>query len=157
LSELSHAPASTIWHRHHGRLSTKDAAASQQYLTPSKEKALVDYVLRAADRGYPVPVKLLRHLAWTTARQQSSTFPIPADDDAVRHPGKNWAQSFYKRHPELKPRRLRPLDWARHDIYEKVAQWFTIIGRELHDPTILAENVYNMDETGIIRLFGVCG
>jgi hypothetical protein len=27
---------------------------------------------------------------------------------------------------------------------------FTVISRELHDPAILAENVYNMDETGIL-------
>ena len=26
----------------------------------------------------------------------------------------------------------------------------TVIGRELHDPAILVENVYNMDETGIV-------
>jgi hypothetical protein len=36
---------------------------------------------------------------------------------------------------------------------KKVAKWFTIMGRELHDPTILAENVYNMDETGILLSF----
>jgi hypothetical protein len=31
-----------------------------------------------------------------------------------------------------------------------VEQWFTVIRRELHDPVILVENVYNMDETGIL-------
>ena len=28
--------------------------------------------------------------------------------------------------------------------------WFEIIGQELRNPSILPENVYNMDETGII-------
>jgi DDE superfamily endonuclease len=28
-----------------------------------------------------------------------------------------------------------------------------VIGRELHDPAILAENVYNMDETGVLLSF----
>ena len=31
---------------------------------------------------------------------------------------------------------------------KKPSQWFTVIGRELHDPAIVPENVYNMDETG---------
>src|SRR5882672_490236 len=100
-----------------------------------------------AERGYPAPVKLLRHLAWVVARRRSSTFQIPAND-GVRPPGKNWPQGFYKRHPQLRPRKLRPIEWARYDIYEKVAQWFTMIGT-LHDPAILAENAYNMDEIGI--------
>ena len=40
--------------------------------------------------------------------------------------------------------------WVRYDIYEKVAQRFPIIGRELHEAAVLAENVYNMDETGVL-------
>jgi hypothetical protein len=34
-----------------------------------------------------------------------------------------------------------------------VAEWFTVIGRGLHDPAILAENIYNIDETGILLSF----
>ncbi len=35
-------------------------------------------------------------------------------------------------------RKVKPLDWARHDhnIYDKVVQWFTVIGQELQDPAI---------------------
>jgi hypothetical protein len=32
----------------------------------------------------------------------------------------------------------------------KVVQWFTVIGKELSDPAIVLENVYNMDETGVL-------
>jgi hypothetical protein len=46
----------------------------KQYLTPSEEKALAEYVLRMAERGYPVPVKLLRYLAWVIVRQR----PLPS-------------------------------------------------------------------------------
>lgn len=73
-------------------------------------------------------------------------------DDGLQPPGKNWPQDFCKRHSELNARKLKALDWARHDhnIYEKVMQWFTVIGQELHDPAIVLENVYNMDETGVL-------
>jgi hypothetical protein len=147
-SKLTEVPISTLWHHEHGRLSRKDAAAKRQYLTPSEEKTLVDYILNGAEGDRPVLVKSVGQLAWTIARRRSSTFEILADDDSIRPPGKNWVQKFYKRHPELKSRTLKPLDWARHDIYEKVAHWFTLMDKLLHDPRILAQNVYNMDETG---------
>ncbi|KAJ5674366.1 uncharacterized protein N7477_004300 [Penicillium maclennaniae] len=70
----------------------------------------------------------------------------------MRPPGKNWPQGFYLRHPQLKARRLRAIDRKRDDrqIEEKVRFWFAVIGRELADSAILPENVYNMDETGVL-------
>jgi hypothetical protein len=81
------------------------------------------------------------------ARNWSSTFQNLSIDGTIKSPGKNWPQGFYKCYPQLRPRTLRPIDWACHDIYQKVVDWFPMIGRELHDPAILPENVYNMDET----------
>jgi hypothetical protein len=142
-------PVSTFWHRVHGRQSRSDTAVTRQYLTPSEEKALRDKVLRIVAQGYFVTPKFLRYLAQWIVRQRSSTFQIQATDDGVRLPNKNWPAGFYERQG-LKSRTLKPLEWERHNIYEKVAHWFTVIGRELHAPTTLAENVYNMDETGIM-------
>jgi hypothetical protein len=44
------------------------------------------------------------------------------------------------------------MDWKRHDshIYDKVTEWFEVIGKVLEDPSILPANVYNMDETGVM-------
>ncbi|KAF1937826.1 hypothetical protein EJ02DRAFT_475569 [Clathrospora elynae] len=49
-------------------------------------------------------------------------------------------------------RRVKALDWSRHDkhIYEKLAEWFDVIGKQLETPAIVPENVYNMDETGAL-------
>jgi hypothetical protein len=85
-SKLTEVPISTLWHHEHGRLSRKDAAAKRQYLTPSEEKTLVDYILESDD---PVLVKSVGQLAWTIARRRSSTFEILPDDDSIRPPGKN--------------------------------------------------------------------
>jgi hypothetical protein len=46
----------------------------------------------------------------------------------------------------LRQRRVRPLDWARHDIYDKVIGQFIVISKELSNPVIIPENVHNMDE-----------
>ncbi|KUL82014.1 hypothetical protein ZTR_11401 [Talaromyces verruculosus] len=124
---------------------------------PQEERALVDHVLRMAQNGYPLSVSFLRSLAVIIARQRSSIFQhlttnSPITNSKIRPPGKNWPQAFYKRHPELRSRRLKPIDWKRDDghIEEKIHQWFGVIGRELADPAILLENVYNMDETGVL-------
>ena len=47
---------------------------------------------------------------------------------------------------------MKAIDWDRHDchIYNKIINWFTVIGKELASPVVLAENTYNMDETGVL-------
>jgi hypothetical protein len=62
------------------------------------------------ERGYPLPVNFLGSIAHVIKRQRSSAFQIPVTDDGIRPPGKNWPQGFYKRHSELKARKVRPLD-----------------------------------------------
>ena len=48
--------------------------------------------------------------------------------------------------------RLKMIDWERYDyhIYDKVVHWFSVIGPQLADPTIKRENIYNMDEMGVL-------
>ena len=59
-------------------------------------------------------------------------------------------QGFEKRHPALKAKRVRAIDWKRHEnnIYDKITHWFLVIRQVLRDPAVLPENVYNMNETG---------
>lgn len=47
---------------------------------------------------------------------------------------------------------VRALDQNRHDtnIYPKSEHQFKVIGEVLQGPEILAKNVYNMDETGVM-------
>lgn len=149
-SQLQGPSRSTLWRHARGQPTLQDKASHQQYLSVSEEKALLEYVLRMADRGYPLPVKFLRTLAVVIARRRISTddgAPVPPE---ISPPGKNWPQAFYQRHPELRAKRLRPLDWARHDvnIYDKIVAWFNVIRPELEKQNVLSENIYNMDETG---------
>ena len=45
-----------------------------------------------------------------------------------------------------------PLNWDRHEknIYEKITHRFEVIEKILQDSAILAENVYNMNETEVM-------
>jgi hypothetical protein len=136
----------TLYNRWRGRPSIEQKAQAQQYLTVEEEKALVTFLLLMSSFGQPVRIKYIPSLAFSIARRQSpATRPN-------KSPGKNWAQAFGKRHSELKSKRVRSIDWKRHEIhiYDKITEWFDVIGKVLQDPAILPENVYNMDETGVM-------
>ena len=147
LAERGDVPLSTLYHRDHGRRSKEEQAQSQQYLTREEEKAIVKFLLLMSNLGQPVRIKFIPSLAFSVARQRSTS------NQPIKPPGKNWPRAFEKRHPELKARRVRSIDWKRHGntIHDKIREWFEMIGRVLqHDLAILPKNVYNMDETGVM-------
>ncbi|USP82170.1 hypothetical protein yc1106_09444 [Curvularia clavata] len=140
-------PYHTQYYRRRGRPSMKEKAQGQQYLTPDEEKALVEYLLLMSELGQPVRIKYIPSLAFSLARRRTTTTGKP-----IKLPGKNWARSFEKRNPRLKGRRVKAIDWKRHErnIYTKVTHWFEVIKGVLQDPRVRPENVYNMDETGVM-------
>lgn len=87
----------------------KQKAQGQQYLIVEEEKALVEFLLLTSSFGQPVRIKYRPSLACNIASRRSGK--------PVKLPGKNWA-----RHPELTARRVRSIDWKRHEIhiYDKV-------------------------------------
>jgi hypothetical protein len=110
LSERGDVPLHTLYYRAHGRPSIDEKAQRQQYLTLQEEKALVTFLLLMSDLGQPVRIKYIPSLAFTLARQRSTT-----TDNPIKPPGKNWARAFEKRHQELKARRVRSIDWKSHE------------------------------------------
>jgi hypothetical protein len=120
----------------------KDKAKGQQYLTIEEETALVSFLLLMADLGTPVQVKFIPSLALILAHERGVTEP----------PNHNWPRALERRHPEVKARRVKAIDRKRHDIhiYTKITEWYEVIARVLHDPAVRPENVYNMDETGVM-------
>jgi hypothetical protein len=146
LADHSHVARSTLHHRAHGRRSIEEKAQSQQYLTPWEEDVVVKFMLQMSDLGHPIRIKFIPSIAFNVTRQRSKA------DRPLKPPGKNWAKALENRHPQLQARRLGALDWNRHEknIYEKVIHWFEVIRKILKDSTVRAENVYNMDETGVM-------
>ncbi|KAF2177634.1 hypothetical protein K469DRAFT_602423 [Zopfia rhizophila CBS 207.26] len=140
LSERHNVSHTTLWNRAHGLPSIREKAESQQYLTPTEEKALARYLIQMSDIGYPVLMKCIRSLAFIIARQRSATAVT------IKPLDKNWPKAFEKRHPELHSRKSR----YDNNIYDKITHWFEVIGKELQDPAIQTKNVYNMDETGVM-------
>ena len=141
-AEYGKVPLSTLYHRTRRRRSREEKAKSQQYLTPYEENAIVQFLLQMKELGQPVRMKYIASIAFSATRQR------PPADKPLKPPGVNWAKAFERRRPELVARKNRPLDWNRYNIYDKVTHWFAVIGKELQNPAVLPENVYNMDEMG---------
>jgi hypothetical protein len=91
-------------------------------------------------------MKFIPPLAYNITRHRPTTERPP------KTPGRNWAKALEKRHPILLARRVKALDWNRHEnnIYRKIVHWFQVIKEVLQDPVVLIENMYNMDEIGVI-------
>jgi hypothetical protein len=128
-------PLSTLYHQEHGRRPRKAKAEAQQYLSPLEERALDKHVKLMADLGTPLRIKYIRSHAFCIARKRST-------NKAVNPPGKNWVQGFKKRHSSFKSRKMKAIDWKRHEqnIYDKIIRWFEIIREVLQDPDVLPEN-----------------
>ncbi len=110
-----------------------------------KRKALIDFCAQQDALGRPIRIEYVPSIAFSLACQRT-----PADRP-IKSPGKNWAQLFQKRHAgAIRASKSGALDWNRFGIYDKVNSWFDVIGKVLQDPAVLQENVYNMDETGIM-------
>lgn len=146
LADHSGVPHSTLQHRKAGRRSMEEKAESQLYLWPTEAKAVIEFCLQMSDLGQPVHLKHLRFLAFRATRHR------PLESRPSKPPGKNWPKAFEKRYPILQARREKALDWNRHkrNTHEKMIRWFEIIGKVLQDPRVRPENIWNMDETGVM-------
>jgi len=144
LADHSGVARTTLQHRARGRPSREQKAIHQRYLYPWEEEALTKFLIHQDALGRPVQMKHVLSIAFSLACKR------PLADRPCNPPYRNWAQFFYKRNPELTASRSGALDWRRYDIYDKVVHWFEVIEKVLTNPDVLQENVYNMDETGIM-------
>lgn len=139
LADHRGVPRSTFYHRAQGRRSLKEKATSQQYFTSYEKRAFVQFLLQRSDFEQPIQIIFIPSLAFSLSQQR------PLSNKPLNPPDRNWAKALERRYSILQARRVRPLDWNRHEknIYYKVINWFEVIGRVLQDPAIVAGNVYN--------------
>ncbi len=134
LAERSNVPFSTFHYCDQWQHLKEELAQSQQYIPLEEKKAIVKVLLLMFNLRHLVQIKFIHSLAFSIARHWSTDKPI-------KPLGKNWPQAFKKRHDS--------------HIYDKVTEWFEVVGKVLQDLAILPENCYNMDETRVLlRMLG---
>ena len=110
----------------------QEATQGRQYLTFEEETAVVKFLLMKSELGHSVRIKFLPSIAFSVARQRSSL------KKPNKRPGQKWARCFTKRHPNIRARTVKPVDWKRREqyTYGKMAQWFEVIAKVLQDPAV---------------------
>jgi hypothetical protein len=103
---------------------------------------VVNFIQRAAAVGHPVRHSYLRELAETLHKKR-------VGGDAAIPVGKHWVERFLRRNPVLKSQIAKSIEQARVEVTkEQVLEWFRQYKEEIDTYGIVAENIYNMDESG---------
>ena len=139
---------STLRHRNQGTESRTIAAENQQRLSKIQEDHLTTWVLAQEALGVPVTHGQIREFAGRVLAIKGDPKPI----------GKRWMEGFLRRNPILRTKRARNIDSVRVNgaTTAVIKSWF----QRLLIPvitTIKPENIYNMDESGIMEGVGVNG
>ncbi|KAK8036881.1 transposase [Apiospora phragmitis] len=120
-------PRSTLISRLHGRQSRRESKSAYQKLSPVQEKHLADWILAQEALGVAPTHTQIKELAQRVLALHGNPMPL----------GKNWIESFLRRHPALRTKRQRRIDSQRINGASTEA--------------IKPENRHNMDEHGILE------
>ena len=101
--------------------------------------------------GHPARHDFIREMAEEIRTQNAFNKPKIHTDFPI---GKSWVQSFLKRHPHLHTTLSRSIEAAciKDVTKEIVLKFFEKLEMTLKEFHIALENVYNIDETGIILI-----
>ncbi|KAK8869161.1 transposase [Apiospora arundinis] len=136
-------PRSTLISRLHGRQSRRESKSTYQKLSPVQEKHLADWILAQEALGVAPTHTQIKELAQRVLALHGNPMPL----------GKNWIESFLRRHPALRTKRQRRIDSQRINgaSTEVIKSWFSTKLRIPQIQAIKPENRHNMDEHGILE------
>lgn len=111
------------------------------------EKELVDYATEMQNRFYGLSINDLRSLAFQLAERNNIDHPF---DKHQKLAGIDWVQSFMKRN-KMSLRSPEPTSLARVAGFNRVqvSRFFEILKNEYIKHSYTANQVYNLDESGI--------
>ena len=140
-AKIYNIPATTIRHRRDGRTARRDTRPNSTKLTESEEEAIIQYVIELVTRSFPPRLRGVEEMANYLLRVRDAP-PV----------GKNWAQNFVKRRPELRTHWSRKYDYQRAKCEDPaiIGPWFNLVRNTKAKYGILDDDTYNFDETGFM-------
>jgi helix-turn-helix, Psq domain/Tc5 transposase DNA-binding domain len=141
-SQMYGVSRTTLQRRLQGKQPKKSAQANRQRLSPWQEERLVDWILAQGALGLPPTHAQIRLFAQRIINLAGNPQPL----------GKHWMEGFLARNPAVKTIRGKAMDNKRVNgaTTENIQAFF----QRLDHPkvkTILPQNRWNMDETGLMQ------
>jgi hypothetical protein len=137
-------PQPTLSGRLRGAPPTSEVTHPAQLLSKSQESRLVAWILRQEVLGYAPSHSQVRATVAAPLRQQGRERPM----------GVHWLVRFMKRHPSIKTKIGKRQEASRFNSFTPtVVNWYFDI-REREYGWIKPENTVNVDEGGIMAVFG---
>jgi len=136
----------TLHRRFKGGKSRSEAQEWRQALTRREEKALIKWISMSSATGNPVRHPFIREMAEElrkTCVASASEFTLPL--------GPEWTKRFLHRHPQLKTKKSKAIETVRKEVTsDQVRNFNTELRRIITEHNIRLENIFNVDETGIL-------
>lgn len=136
------APYSTVLGRVKGAIAKRDSGFKVQKLTPEEEATLEEWILSMDTRGLSVRQKSITQMANLLLQKRSESSRVQV--------GVNWAHNFIQRHDSLRTKYSRKYDYQRAKCEDPsiIRAWFRLVQNIVGKYGILADDIYNFDETG---------
>ncbi|RPA90591.1 hypothetical protein L873DRAFT_1570083, partial [Choiromyces venosus 120613-1] len=95
------AAPSTVMHRQQGRKNREEEGQRRQKLLPEEERIVIERCYFRCRLGFPPTIWQLREIATSVVQKRNP-------DEVL---GKRWEAAFKKRHPEVRTRFSKQLDF----------------------------------------------
>ncbi|KAJ3484616.1 hypothetical protein NLI96_g5517 [Meripilus lineatus] len=138
---LRQVPRTTLQDRFNGRDTRRESHTKEQKVSPAQEDVLVVWLKIMGRRGIP--------LTRTTLQEYASEI-------SQVHIGDSWVTRFLRRHPDITVRWTTSLEACRANSLNRtlVREYFDILNELITTYHIPPENIYNMDEKGLLLGIG---
>lgn len=136
----------TLGRRLKGGNTRQQARASQQALSPVQEDLLIKWIIDLDIAGAPPSFAQVREFAGLVSNASGGPSTI----------GKNWTTRFLQRHPDIKSKVGRKIEYlrAQNTTSESLQTFFNLFHDVVTRHSINATNIWNFDEHGLGM--GVC-
>ena len=138
-------PRKTLDDRVKGRVVHGTNPGRDTVLSPTEEKALCNYLVFMAERGFPLTCSMVMAFAWAIAIRSGNSSCFNPE----LGPGEHWWTGFRKRHPELTLRKVDQLDRSRAECLdpEVIEEYFKLLKKTLEENGLINSpcRLYNCD------------
>jgi hypothetical protein len=138
-------PRTTLLRRRKGKSARHETRANSMILTQQEEDVLAEWILRMDRQGFSPPCPYVRRKAnlLLVERVRGTTTSPPII-------GKNWVTKFINRRPDLRGSYSRRYDHQRALCEDPIVieEWFRLVRNVVSKYGIVADDMYNFDETG---------